>query len=104
MTNASLMTKEKSVALLNARISEIGISVEGNNREEYEKIRKGLTFEEVLSNIKDLKKLRDSNSSYKTDIIITGLNLITNPLHEKLFKEFWPYLGIKDGDKKNISL
>ncbi len=89
VTNASLMTKEKSVALLNAGISEIRISVEGNNRKEYENIRRGLNFDEVLSNIENLKKLRDSNSSYKTDIIITGLNLINNPLNEVLFKDFW---------------
>jgi len=89
VTNASLMTKEKSVALLNAGISEIRISVEGNNRKEYENIRRGLKFDEVLSNIENLKKLRDSNSSYKTDIIITGLNLINYPLNEVQFKDYW---------------
>lgn len=89
VTNASLLSNEQSIALLNAGISEIRISIEGNNKEEYEKIRKGLSYDMVLSNIKNLKKIRDSNASFKTDIVITGLNIIDNPLIEKPFKEFW---------------
>jgi hypothetical protein len=59
------------------------------------KIRVGLNFDDLLKNISKLKALRDSNEKFKTQIIITGLNLKNYPLREKDYKKFW----IKYSDK-----
>ena len=89
VTNGSLLTEEESRRLLDAGISEIRISIEGNNKAEFEQIRLGLNYDQVLSNLEYLKKLRDSNENYNTQIVITGLNLKALPLDGQKYKEFW---------------
>lgn len=58
-TNASLLTKERAIELLEAKISTIVLSIDSLNKEVYEKIRHGLNFETVFENVKQFIKLRD---------------------------------------------
>ncbi len=89
VTNGSLLTYENSSGLLEAGISEIRVSIEGNNKNEYETIRRGLKFDQLVNNLSDLKKLRDAKKSNKTRIVVTGLNLKEFPLDEVEYKKFW---------------
>ena len=89
VTNGSLLTNELSHKLLETGISEIRISVEGNDEYEFEKIRKGISYKELLDNITNLKKLRDGIDSCSTQIVITGLNLEKFPLDKSRYKDFW---------------
>ncbi len=89
VTNGSLLTKEKTIELLEAGISEIRISIEGNNEEEFNKIRIGLNYNQILKNIKRLRMLRDSNPKYKTQIIVTGLHLVDYKINVENYKKFW---------------
>jgi len=89
VTNGSLLTEHKSRALLDAGISEIRVSIEGNNKAEFEMIRKGLNYDTILANLEFLKNLRDSQEDYKTQIVVTGLNLKEKPLNIEHYKKFW---------------
>jgi MoaA/NifB/PqqE/SkfB family radical SAM enzyme len=88
VTNGSLLNKKRTNKLLEANISEIRISIEGNNKVEYEKIRNGLNYDTLVENVKILKEERDRLKS-QTQIVITGLHLENNLLNESDYKNFW---------------
>ena len=58
-TNGLLLNEDMINKLLDAGLFRISISVEGTTKEVYEKHRRGSNFEEVLNNIKNLRKIRD---------------------------------------------
>ncbi|MDA3966387.1 MULTISPECIES: radical SAM/SPASM domain-containing protein [Helicobacter] len=71
-TNASLMDKEKAIEILNSGIDRINFSIDSLCKKTYENIRVGLKFEEVLGNILQFIKLRDSlkkNVSVRISVI-----------------------------------
>ena len=86
VTNGSLLTEENSQKLLNLGISEIRVSIEGNNKDEYERIRRGLNYDLLVNNLAYLKSLRDTNKKYETQLVVTGLNLKEYPLDELVNK------------------
>jgi len=88
VTNGSLLSSDKTKELLESNISEIRISIEGNNSEEYNKIRRGLDYKEIVKNVKNLREERDRNS-YKTQIIVTGLHLVNTPIDILEYERFW---------------
>ncbi len=88
-TNATLLTKEKAIALINAGLDKIISSVDGYTKEVYEKIRIGGNFETVLKNIKRLQKIK-KKMGVKKPIVI--LQMIDSPEYHYLVKgynEFW---------------
>jgi MoaA/NifB/PqqE/SkfB family radical SAM enzyme len=92
VTNGSLLTPEKSNELLAAGISEIRISIEGNNKEEFEQIRLGLDYNELVRNVEYLKQLRDSSQS-QCRLVVTGLRLKAYPLDEDAYRQHWQHLA-----------
>ena len=66
-TNASMLTEEKSVGLLNAGLNDIMISIDSIEKENYEKMRVGLNYEVVMDNIETFFKVRDK---IKPDVIV----------------------------------
>lgn len=50
-SNLSLLDKEKAGFLIDSGLSRIKISIDGNSRETYEGIRRGLSFDRVVGNI-----------------------------------------------------
>lgn len=89
VTNGSLLTPEKSRALLESGISHIRISAEGNTAAEYEGIRVRLGYGTLVENVRKLRELRDANPEYKTVISVAGLNLKQVPLDEAEYRRFW---------------
>jgi radical SAM protein with 4Fe4S-binding SPASM domain len=62
-TNASLLTKRRCKSIIESGIDEIMFSVDGYYKETFEKIRKGLNYDIVKSNILRFIKYRDSMRS-----------------------------------------
>ncbi|MBA7707214.1 PqqA peptide cyclase [subsurface metagenome] len=58
-TNATLLNEDKINQLIDAGLDRISISFEGITREVYESYRVGASYEEVLSNIKNLRLIRE---------------------------------------------
>lgn len=58
-TNASLLTEERAKELLEAGIDIVIMSVDSLKKDVYERIRAGLKFEEVISNVLNFIRLRN---------------------------------------------
>lgn len=87
-TNAMLLSKENSKKLLSSGLDVIYFSVDGVDKESYEKIRKNLDYNIVLKNIKDFFKLKKSlNSPIK--VIMQMLITEENSINEQTFKKIW---------------
>jgi radical SAM protein with 4Fe4S-binding SPASM domain len=59
-TNVSLLTPERSAELLEAGLNDIVLSIDGTDKETFEKIRVRLNFEEVVANACEFIRLRDA--------------------------------------------
>ena len=93
MSNGSILTKEKAKKLLNSDLDEIIFSIDGATKETFEKIREGLDFDQVISNITNLLKLRDNLNKIKPKIII---DMVVTPNGEdevNQLKEKWQNLA-----------
>lgn len=94
-TNASLLTSEKSEKILNSKLDKIVFSVDGGNKEAFERCRPGLKWEDVVGNIREfmrLKRLMKSNISTQTALVPSIYN-------ESSLREYYPLfqsMGIDD--------
>lgn len=88
-TNATLLTEEKTKQLIEAGLDKIICSVDGMEKEVYEKHRVGAKFEVTLNNIKNLKRIREEMNSEKPFIRIQMID--TPMLHDKTkeYIKFW---------------
>lgn len=91
-TNGEALTDQLIEAIIKYRVNEVRFSIEGNTPEEYESVRKGLSFAKLVYNISKLKIARDEAKS-ETQIMIWALNLKSFPLEEESFREFWKDYG-----------
>jgi len=90
-TNASLLEKQLAKELLDAGMSLFSISIDGNNKSEYQQIRVGLKWDVIRKNVMDLHELINTNN-YPAKVNIRGLNLKDFPLDEIRYKDTWsPY-------------
>jgi len=62
-SNGSLLNKERARGLIGAGLDELKVSIDGATREEFERIRTPLKFDQVIRNIKDLVAVRDEMQS-----------------------------------------
>ena len=62
-TNAALLTEDRAKMLLDSGLDDIMFSVDGATKETFERIRQGLIYEDVVSNILSFIKLRDKRNT-----------------------------------------
>jgi len=87
-TNGLTLTPRFSKNLLDTNIDSIVISIEGNNKEEYESIRVGSSWNILRKNIKNLREMIDTNN-YPAKIGIMGLNVDDIFIDKELYIETW---------------
>ena len=96
-TNAMLLTEEISGKLIDAGLDRLSVSFEGYTKEVYEKHRVGAKFETVLSNIKNLKSIREKRGVDHPKIRVQTVML---PEIEPVFNEdrgFWAQVADEVG-------
>ncbi|MFA5088663.1 MAG: radical SAM protein [Candidatus Omnitrophota bacterium] len=88
-TNAMRLTEEKCHQILESGVTELVFSVDSYEKDEYEKIRCGGKFEQVLANIKMFRDIRTSKyPRAKCRTRISGVKI--NPdLKTEEFVSFW---------------
>ena len=86
ITNGSLFTEEKSVALLNAGVDMIEFSVDARDPETYAVVRKGLDWNELVDNVKRMLVLRDS---LKSSSKIIASAVAQNGVDASAVEKFW---------------
>jgi sulfatase maturation enzyme AslB (radical SAM superfamily) len=91
-TNATLLTRDKSIELLEAGLDNIFFSIDSNEKKNFETIRVGANFDEVVDNIRqflDLKQQLGKNH------LQTGVNMVVLDInrHEiQTMDAFWANL------------
>lgn len=88
-TNATRLTEELSHKILKSGVTDLVFSVDSYSKEEYESIRVNGIFENILSNIKRFKEIKDTqypNVNCATRVSGVRVNKSQDP---QKFKEFW---------------
>lgn len=78
ITNGSLLDERLGRDIIKARLSDITISLDSVNPQNYESIRKGASFEKVVENIKGFVKLKRSLRTSKPLIGIMAVAMNKN--------------------------
>ncbi len=89
VTNATLLTKERTDKLLESGITKINFSVDGWNEKSYKKVRKGGDFKTVLKNI---EYLLEQKKKANLKLPITRVTCVLSKFTYKdmpEFQEFW---------------
>lgn len=95
-TNASLLTEEKVLELINSGLDDIRISIDGYTKDTYEKIRKGLKYDVVKANVEQLIRIRDKCNS-NMSIRIRMVEMEENKGERTEWMAYWNrLLGKKD--------
>jgi radical SAM protein with 4Fe4S-binding SPASM domain len=108
ITNGSLFSTENSTQLLEAQIDMIEFSVDAGDPETYGKVRNGLKWDVLLTNVKQVMELRKQLKS-STKIIASGVNQVDvdidavarfwEPLVDSFQKRKYLTWGINDPSK-----
>jgi len=88
-TNGTLLTENNIRKICENNIGEIGISIDSTEKEEYEKIRKGASYEEVLEGVKrlvDELRRRGKKTIVSTSAVILKKNMGEIPEFVRLAK------------------
>lgn len=91
-TNANLLTEDMSQKLIKAGLDKLICSVDGYNKQFYEKIRRGGKWNTVLKNIKQMQKLKQELNSKTPDVRVQMLKfdwIKNGAQHVKEYIEFW---------------
>ena len=86
ITNGSLFSAESSARLLGSQIDMIEFSVDAGDPETYAKVRKGLSWDLLLRNVKKMMELRNRLKS-STKIIASGINQVD--VNIEAVAKFW---------------
>lgn len=78
-TNATLLTREKSEELLDAGLDFLGISFDGDNKQDYESMRVGANYEQVLENVFAFLELKKKRNLDKPFVSLQMIKLVDNP-------------------------
>jgi radical SAM protein with 4Fe4S-binding SPASM domain len=89
VTNATLLTRERTRKLLKSGVTKMNFSVDGWNEESYEQVRRGGDFNTVLRNVEYfLEEKRRANLRLPITRATCVLNKFTYKDIDK-FREFW---------------
>ena len=91
-TNATLLDEKKIHMLLSSDLQQLVLSIDEQDKENYEKIRVNSKFEVIMKNLKMLKNIREKHyKKSKLRIRISGVKVNTSQsveVHNEFYKEF----------------
>lgn len=88
-TNATRLTNKISKLLIDSGLDRLIISFEGYTKAIYERNRVGARFEEVVSNVKNLVRLKRDMNSKKPVIRLQTVELSDDAQYLAAYEEFW---------------
>ena len=88
-TNATLLHEDKINQLIDAGLDRISVSFEGITKEVYESYRVGANYEKVLSNIKNLRRIREKRGLTYPQIRVQTVLLPELEESFPQYVEFW---------------
>lgn len=87
-TNASLLTQEWTQHILKSDLDLLSFSIDGLDKEKYESIRQGATFEKTLDNIAGFLEIRSKTRKRKPYTIIEVIDFPEEPITPTVRKHF----------------
>ena len=93
ITNASLLTRERTGSLIKAGLDEIRVSYYGMTKASYEKVMVGLNFDVTMDNLKGFFEIREKLGSRLPRMEISWLELPENSTETGAFQEYWEHLA-----------
>jgi len=88
-TNAMLLNEEVQLGIIDAGLDRISISVEGTDKEFYEKNRVGANFDRVVENIKNLQDLKKKKGVLKPFLRVQSVRLDEIERNKEQYSSFW---------------
>jgi len=88
-TNAMLLTEEMSERLVDSNLDRISISFDGHNKENYEKNRVGSSFEKVINNVENFRRVKEKRGANNLKIRVQSVMFPNAQLNLKKYKEIW---------------
>ena len=89
ISNASLLTKERSLRLINAGLDELRVSYYGMRKETYETVMVGLEYDETMKNLQDFLDARVELGVKRPRFELNWLVLPENEGDTDAFREYW---------------
>ena len=87
-TNASLLNENTAKCILKAGINIIRFSVDGCDKDSYETMRQGLSWNNVLSNVKSFMRLK-KEGNYRVSVIVKVVETKINRDRIREIVSFW---------------
>lgn len=87
-TNATFLSEKIANSIFKNKVTQVVISADHYQKQEYERLRKNSNFEKILENVDRLFKIRKSYEENYTEIRVSGIDADKNLNREK-FKNFW---------------
>ncbi|NQT49985.1 radical SAM protein [Candidatus Kuenenbacteria bacterium] len=91
-----LLNEDMARKLIEAGLDRISISFEGHNKEVYEANRVGSNFETVVSNVKNLIRLRKELGVEHPKVRVQTVLIPSVVGHEQEYKDFWLDIGVDE--------
>lgn len=89
ITNGSLMDFEMSNKLINSGIDLVAVSIDSIDKDVYESIRVGLKYDNVVNNITQLIKLRNSMNKSIPQVVLNYIDMSVNQGETSEFVKHW---------------
>jgi radical SAM protein with 4Fe4S-binding SPASM domain len=97
ITNGTLLNEKNIAALIDSRVDLVSVSLDGTDKEVYERIRKNATYERVVENVKNLFAERKRRGSIVPHVILRMIKMRETAEDEDRFRAAWgPYLEVGD--------
>jgi sulfatase maturation enzyme AslB (radical SAM superfamily) len=93
-TNASLMNEEVSKFLIEKRVHDVHVDIDGATKETFEKIRENLKYEAVAGNVRKLIELRKASGKSRPRVRVGIIRQKENEHEIKAFYDQW--IGVAD--------
>lgn len=93
-TNGSLLTEKMARDLMQAGLDALYVSFDGGTRESYERIRVGLSFEQVSNNVVRLMRLRSQMQAGRPFVELVLLPIDNDQDDVRRFQQTWK--GVTD--------
>ena len=88
ITNATKLNEKLISKIFESNINLVSFSIDSEDKETYEKIRKFANFDQVLENVKKYNEIKKSYKDCKTVTRVSGLKVYETQ-SEKKFHDFW---------------
>lgn len=88
-TNATLLSKERGVELIEAGVDIVILAIDGITKQVYEKIRVGADFDEVMNNVKEFIQSKKDLSRSNPFVVVQLIEMDENKEEISAFKKFW---------------